>query len=596
MAALSTTSLPRWDLTDFYSSITALAINQDLEKADQLARDFAQTFANKFKADDWSAADLVTAIQRLEVLEELLGKLISFAYLHYATNLTEPTVVQFFQHIQEKVTTTSTQLIFFTLDLNNIADPALATAYKANAELRRYQPWIDNSRLFRPHQLENKLEELLHEKSLTSRSAWTRLYDETLAGMTFEYEDKHLPIAQILDLLSHKQATVRKAAALSLSRGLTLQLPLFAMITNVLAKDKDIEDTWRQFPHPIAARNLSNQVEDEVVNALVEAVKSNYPNLSHRYYKLKATCLGVDKLEYWDRNAPLPFADDQAIEWDKAEQIVLDAYQEFSPKMADIGTQFFKQNWIDVPALGSKHSGAFAHPTVPSVHPYILLNYQGKLRDVMTLAHELGHGIHQVLASELGLFLSNTPLTIAETASVFGEMLTFRSLLQATTSREQKLSLIGAKIEDMLNTSVRQIAFFEFERRLHTRRKEGELSCEEINQIWMETQAEALGDSVNLDPMLMPYWSYISHFIHAPFYVYAYAFGDCLVNSLYSVYQQGHPDFAKKYLDLLAAGGSKRHTQLLAPFNLDAGNPEFWQKGLTVIIELIDEFETLMEQ
>ncbi len=596
MSSVNATSLPRWNLTDFYQSIDDVAITKDLERADQLARQFAKEYENKFKSTNWSATDLATAIHQHESIEELLGKLISFSYLNYATHLTDATVVKFFQHIQEKVTAFSTHLIFFTLDLNNIDDDALAKAYSENADLRRYKPWIDNSRLFRPHQLDNKLEQLLHEKSLTSRSAWIRLYDETLAGLTFDYDGQSLPIAQVLDLLSHRDANVRKSAALSLSQGLTTRLPLFAMITNVLAKDKEIDDTWRQFPHPISARNLSNQVEDEVVNALTAAVKSNYKNLSHRYYKLKAICLGVDKLEYWDRNAPLPNMEDQAIQWENAQQIVLDAYQEFSPQMADIGTRFFTKNWIDVPSLASKHSGAFSHPTVPSVHPYILLNYQGKLRDVMTLAHELGHGIHQVLASELGLFLSGTPLTIAETASVFGEMLTFRSLLQQTTSIKQRRSLIAAKIEDMLNTSVRQIAFFEYERKIHNQRQAGELSVNEINQIWMETQGEALGESVNLDPVLMPYWSYISHFIHAPFYVYAYAFGDCLVNSLYSVYEQGHPDFAKKYLDLLSAGGSKRHHELLAPFNLDARDPEFWQKGLNVIINLIDEFETLVEK
>lgn len=593
MSFVNATTLPRWNLTDFYQSIDDTAITKDLEKADQLARHFAQEYESKFKGTNWTATDLTKAIHQYETIEELLGKLISFAYLNYATHLTEASVIKFFQHIQEKVTAFSTHLIFFTLDLNNIDDAALSKAYAESVDLRRYQPWIDNSRLFRPYQLDNKLEQLLHEKSLTSRSAWVRLYDETLAGLTFDYDGKSLPIAQILDLLSHKDASVRKSAALSLSQGLTTRLPLFAMITNVLAKDKEIEDTWRQFPHSISARNLSNQVEDDVVEALTTAVKNNYKNLSHRYYKLKAACLGVDKLEYWDRNAPLPDMEDQAIQWENARQIVLDAYREFSPQLADIGTRFFTKNWIDVPSLASKHSGAFAHPTIPSVHPYILLNYQGKLRDVMTLAHELGHGIHQVLASELGLFLSSTPLTIAETASVFGEMLTFRSLLQQTTSIKQKRSLIAAKIEDMLNTSVRQIAFFEYERKVHNQRQEGELSVDDINQIWMETQAEALGESVNLDPALMPYWSYISHFIHAPFYVYAYAFGDCLVNSLYSVYQQGHPDFTKKYIDLLSAGGSKRHHELLAPFNLDARDPAFWQKGLDVIINLIDEFEAL---
>lgn len=594
MAHIKAAELPRWDLTDFYKSIDDPAIKQDLQKAAQLAAKFQQTYESKFKSDNWAAQDLLIAIQEFETIEELMGKLMSFAYLNYATHLTDATVLQFFQSIQEKITAYSTQLIFFTLDLNNIDDAVLLRAYESNAELHSYRPWVDSLRLFKPHQLDNKLEQLLHEKSLTSRNAWVRLYDETLASLTFSYEDKLLPLAQILDLLSNRDASVRKKAAISLGTGLKEKLSLFTMITNILAKDKEIEDTWRQYPHPVSARNLSNQVEDEVVKALTDAIKDNYKNLSHRYYGLKAKYLGLDRIEYWDRNAPLPEAEDQAIAWDDARHIVLEAYQAFSPKMAEIGTRFFNQQWIDVPALASKHSGAFAHPTVPSVHPYILLNYQGKLRDVMTLAHELGHGIHQVLASELGLFLSNTPLTIAETASVFGEMLTFRSLLKKTTSNVQKRSLIAAKIEDMLNTSVRQIAFFEFENRLHNRRKSGELSSEELNTIWLETQQEALGSYVNLDPALSPYWSYISHFIHAPFYVYAYAFGDCLVNSLYSVYEQGHPDFAEKYLNLLAAGGSKRHHELLAPFNLDARDPAFWQKGLNVIIKLIDEFESLM--
>lgn len=594
MLSIKTAELPRWDLTDFYTSINDQAIKQDLEKAAEAAEKFQQTYESRFKNNSWSTQDLLTAIQEFETIEELMGKLMSFAYLNYATHLTDTSVLQFFQSVQEKITVYSSKLIFFTLDLNNIDSTVLLQAYESNAELYHYKPWIDSLRLFRPHQLDNKLEKLLHEKSLTSRNAWVRLYDETLASLTFTYEDKLLPLAQILDLLSNKDASIRKAAAISLGAGLKEKLSLFTMITNILAKDKEIEDTWRQYPNPVSARNLSNQVEDEVVQALTNAVKDNYKNLSHRYYGLKAKCLGLDKLEYWDRNAPLPEAEDQAIAWNDARHIVLEAYQTFSPKMAEIGDRFFNQGWIDVPALASKHSGAFAHPTVPSVHPYILLNYQGKLRDVMTLAHELGHGIHQVLAAELGLFLSSTPLTIAETASVFGEMLTFRSLLEKTTSDAQKRNLIGAKIDDMLNTSVRQIAFFEFENQVHNRRKAGELSSEELNTIWLETQKEALGPYVNLDSTLSPYWSYISHFIHAPFYVYAYAFGDCLVNSLYSVYEQGHPNFAEKYLNLLAAGGSKRHYELLAPFHLDARDPIFWQKGLNVIIKLIDEFESLM--
>lgn len=595
MTSLNATQLPRWDLTHFYTSINDPVITQDLEKAHQLITLFQQTYDTTFKGQNWSADDLFKAIQQYEGIEEILGKLMSFAYLQYATHLTEPDIVQFFQTIQEKVTNLSTPVIFFTLDLNTLEEENLEQAYQQQPLLQKYRSWIENSRAFRPYQLDQKLEQLLHEKALTSRNAWVRLYDETLASLTFDYEEQPLALAQVLDLLSHPDAAKRKTAAVSLSKGLQKQLPLFTMITNVLAKDKDIEDTWRQFPHSIAARNLSNQVEDEVVNALAEAVQKNYPHLSHRYYQLKAQCLGIEKIEYWDRNAPFPQAPSTAIEWQEAKTIVLKAYQSFSPEMAEIGQRFFDQQWIDVPALASKHSGAFAHPTVPSVHPYILLNYQGKLRDVMTLAHELGHGIHQVLASSQGLLVSNTPLTIAETASVFGEMLTFRSLLDQTSSRLQKRSLIGAKIEDMLNTSIRQIAFFEFEKCLHAARKKGELSTSRLNDIWMQTQSNALGPAVHLDPLIAPYWSYISHFIHAPFYVYAYAFGDCLVNSLYSVYQKGHPGFAQKYLDLLAAGGSKRHYELLAPFQLDARDPEFWEKGLKVIIELIDEFEALME-
>ncbi len=367
-------------------------------------------------------------------------------------------------------------------------------------------------------------------------------------------------------------------------------MPVFTLVTNTLAKDKETDDAWRKFATPVSARNLSNQIEDDVVEALRIAVKAAYPSLSHRYYALKAKWLGMEKLEYWDRNSPLPEAPDQNISWSDAKDIVFNAYNNFSPELAQVGQQFFDNAWIDVPPKAGKRSGAFAHPTVPNVHPYLMLNYQGKLRDVMTLAHELGHGIHQVLASDKGYLLSQTPLTIAETASVFGEMLTFRALLKQSTP-EQKRGLIAAKVEDMLNTVVRQIAFFDFEKQVHDQRRQGELSAEQLGEIWMTTQREALGDAVNLDPAITPYWSYISHFIHAPFYVYSYAFGDCLVNSLYSVYQQGHPNFTEKYLDLLKAGGSKRYPELLAPFGLDAKDPQFWAGGLKVISDLIDELD-----
>ena len=586
-------NLPRWDLSDFYSSQKDPHIQTDLDRAEKLSEDFSKRFGGKFLTSSWTGSDLFGAIQEYEKIDELLGKLISYGYLLFATNVKNPPVLQFFQMIQERATTISSHLIFFTLELNQIEDEALTKAYSSSTDLTRYKPWVDSIRLFRSHQLSPDLEKLLHEKSVTGRSAWVRLFEETLAGMKFSLDGQEMSLAEVLNRFSHKDRGTRHKAAKALSEGLTAQTSIITLVTNTLAKDKEIEDTWRSFSHAVSSRNLSNQVEDEVVDALVSSVKQSYGKLSHRYYTLKAKWLGLDKLEYWDRNAPLPEADDTQISWDQAQEIVLSAYRGFSPEMATIGQKFFDLPWIDAPSQVGKESGAFAHPTIPSVHPYVLLNYNGKLRDVMTLAHELGHGIHQVLASQQGHFLSSTPLTIAETASVFGEMLTFKTLLSKIQTPLQRRSLLASKVDDMMNTVVRQVAFFEFEKTLHARRRKGELTAEEIGDIWIETQQEALGESVVIDPLVRPYWGYVSHFIHAPFYVYAYAFGDCLVNSLYSVYESGHPDFQSLYIDLLKAGGTKRYPELLAPFGLDAKSPTFWQQGLNVVSGFIDELESI---
>jgi len=587
-------SLPRWDLTDFYTSLKDSQIQVDLDHADVMAKNFSSTYREKFEASNsWTGKELYKAIQAYEKVDELLGKLVSYGYLLFATHVNNPPVLQFFQMIQEQSTAISAHLIFFTLDLNKLEDAALEKAYGESPDLAKYRPWINNIRLFRPHQLSAELEKLLHEKAVTGRNAWVRLFEETLANLKFTIDGQELALAQVLDRMGDKEATIRRDAAERLSKELIQHASLLTLVTNTLAKDKEIEDTWRLFPHPVAARNLSNQVEDEVVDALVKAVKGNYTHLSHRYYALKARWLGVRKLEYWDRNAPLPDADDTLISWAEAKEIVLGAYHNFHPEIARIGRQFFDNPWIDAPSQAGKESGAFAHPTVPSVHPYILLNYNGKIRDVMTLAHELGHGIHQVLAADQGFLLSGTPLTIAETASVFGEMLTFKALLAKTTSSTQRRSLIASKVDDMINTVVRQVAFFEFERTIHEHRRKGELTTEDIGHIWIETQKEALGESVNIDPLIQPFWGYVSHFIHAPFYVYAYAFGDCLVNSLYAVYESQYPNFTALYIDLLKAGGSKRYPELLMPFGLDAKNPDFWQQGLNVVAGFIDELEQI---
>ena len=586
-------NLPSWDLTDFYQSTQDPQIEEDLKTLKTQCLDFSEKYTNQFSQTQCDGALLAQAIRHMEQIEELMGKLISYAYLNYATQVDQPEAQQLLQKIQETLTSLATNLIFFSLDINKIDEPQLQQAYKMTPSLAHYKSWVDTQRLQKDHQLSSDLEKLMMEKNLTSSAAWVRLYDETLEGIRFEFEDTKLPLSEILDKLSHKDPAVRKAAALSLTEGLNSRMPVFTLVTNTLAKDKEIDDTWRKFPTPVSAKNLGNQIEDEVVEALRTAVKAAYPSLSHRYYAIKAKWLGMERLEYWDRNSPLPEAPDQNISWSDAKDIVYHAYHDFSPELAKVGKRFFDNAWIDVPAKAGKRSGAFAHPTVPDYHPYLMLNYQGKLRDVMTLAHELGHGVHQVLASDQGYLLSQTPLTIAETASVFGEMLTFRALLKKTESSAQRRSLIAAKVEDMLNTVVRQIAFFDFEKQVHDQRRQGELSADQLGEIWLTTQQEALGDAVNLDPAITPYWSYISHFIHSPFYVYSYAFGDCLVNSLYSVYQQGHPDFETKYLNLLKAGGSKRYPELLAPFGLDAKDPQFWSQGLKVITDLIDELEAI---
>ncbi len=587
-------TLPEWDLTHLYSSLNDPKINTDLKDCETKAQAFFKKYNEFFKSEKWLGQDLYEAISLYEKISETLGRLASFASLSYYKNLKNTEIQRFYQEIQEKLTAISANFIFFTLDINQISDDKILKALEATPDLKHYKPWLDQVRTFRDHQLTNDLEKLFMEKALTSSRAWNRLYDETLASMKFILDGQSLTLPQVTEKMNHQDQSIRRQAAMALSDGLQQSLSLFTMVTNTLAKDKEIEDTWRKYPDPTSERHLANQVEPEVVEALVSAVKTSYPKLSHRYYKLKAKLLGQPILQYWDRNAPLPQADDKKISWLQARQIVLDAYQKFSPKMADIGRQFFDKNWIDVPVLEGKTSGAFSHPTVPSVHPYLLLNYLGKRRDVMTLAHELGHGIHQVLAGKQGYFLSDTPLTLAETASVFGEMLTFRSLLAGESDPVQKRQLLASKIEDMLNTVVRQIAFYNFEQEVHKTRRQGELAAEDINDIWMKTQAEALGDGIILDPIVRPFWGYISHFIHSPFYVYAYAFGDCLVNSLYAVYEQ-HPDgFADKYIDLLSAGGSKRYPELLAPFGLDAKHPNFWLQGLNMISSFIDDLEKMV--
>jgi oligoendopeptidase F len=587
--------LPEWNLGDLYPGMDSPLIGRDLAQADADCAAFERDFKGRLAAmaaGEGAGSALAAAVKRYEALEDRLGRLISYASLMHATDVTDAKRSKFFGDVEERITAASIHLLFFTLELNRVEDAALEAAMRDPA-LGHYRPWIEDVRKEKPYQLEDRVEQLFHEKSITAFTAWNRQFGDLIASLRFKVGGKELAIEPALNLLVDADGNKRKAAAQALAKTFKANLRPFTLITNTLAKDKEISDRWRGFKDVADARHLANRVEPEVVAALVEAVRAAYPKLSHRYYALKARWFGKKTLPYWDRNAPLPKVAQRTISWVDARNTVLTAYGAFSPRMAEVADQFFEKRWIDAGVREGKQPGAFAHPTVPSAHPYVLLNYMGKPRDVMTLAHELGHGVHQVLAAPNGPLMAPTPLTLAETASVFGEMLTFKKLLAQTADKKQRKAMLAAKVEDMINTVVRQIAFYSFERKLHLERRNGELTADKICQLWMSVQAESLGPAIELKPGYESFWVYIPHFVHAPFYVYAYAFGDCLVNSLYAVYEQSAGGFAERYLAMLSAGGTKHHAELLKPFGLDARDPKFWDGGLSVIANLIEELERL---
>ncbi|HWX83351.1 MAG TPA: M3 family oligoendopeptidase [Xanthobacteraceae bacterium] len=588
-------ALPEWDLSDLYRGLDDPAIKRDLDRSDADCIAFEQSYKGKLAemaAAPAGGAKLGEAVRRYEAIGDLMGRLGSYAVLIHEGNTVDPACTKFYGDVQERMTAASTHLLFFELELNRIDDAQLEAAL-ADPALGHYRPWLEDVRRYRPYQLEDRVEQLFHEKSMTAYTAWNRQFDATIANLRFRISGKTLAIEPTLNFLQDRDGAKRKGAALALAHTFKDNAAQFALILNTLAKDKEISDRWRGFADIADERHLSNRVEREVVDALVAAVRAAYPNLSHRYYALKAKWFGKKQLPHWDRNAPLPQAPTRTIAWTEAKATVLEAYGAFSPKMAAIAERFFAGRWIDAPVRPGKAPGAFSHPTTPSAHPYVLLNYQGKPRDVMTLAHELGHGVHQVLAAPNGALMAPTPLTLAETASVFGEMLTFKKLLAATRDGKERKTMLAAKVEDMINTVVRQIAFYTFERAVHTERKSGELTAQRIGELWLDVQRESLGPAIALKPGYETFWVYIPHFIHTPFYVYAYAFGDCLVNSLYAVYEHAADGFAERYLAMLSAGGTKPYAELLAPFGLNARDPAFWQGGLGVIERMISELESL---
>ena len=584
-------NLPEWDLSDLYPATDSPELTRDMAWLEQECANFAASYEGKLAGLD--AAGLLAAVQQYEQIDIIAGRIMSFAGLRYYQATTDSDRAKFMADCQDKITNFTTPLVFYGLEFNRLDDAHLAGLLAANADLARYKPVFDRMRAMKPHQLSDELEKFLHDQSSVGSAAWNRLFDETMAGLEFTVDGETLSLESTLNLLTEHDRSKREAATHALAEVFRDNIKIFSRVHNTLAKEKEIEDRWRKMPTPQTGRHLSNHVEAEVVEALRNAVVAAYPRLSHRYYALKAKWLGLERMQTWDRNAPLPMEIDKTVGWDEATETVMSAYADFDPKMAEIAKPFFTDGWIDAAVKPGKAPGAFAHPTVTPVHPYVMLNYLGKPRDVMTLAHELGHGVHQVLAAEQGELLSSTPLTLAETASVFGEMLTFRKMLEGAQTQQERKVLLANKVEDMINTVVRQIAFYDFECKLHAARAEGELTPDDINALWMSVQAQSLGPVFDFADGYETFWAYIPHFVHSPFYVYAYAFGDGLVNALYAVYEEGDPDFREKYFDMLRAGGSKHHKELLAPFGLDASDPKFWDKGLSMISGMIDELEAM---
>ena len=577
-------NLPNWNLKDFYSSFKDEAISKDLDNFKKYTKTFKESYKDKLLSH---SSKLENIIEEYENGNEIGDKLGNYAFLIYATNMDVPEIVQFYQDINEKLTEISSDLIFFTNEINATSDDDFKKLINGSG---KYKNWLINIRRFKDHQLDEKSEQILLDKNLTASSSWVRFFEERINDLKFNIDGKELNSAGALNLLSDHDEKVRKKASESIETVFKSEVKTFTFITNTLAKDKITNDKWRKYSSPVDSRNLSNNVENDVVEALSKSVTSNYKNISHRYYELKSKIFKKNQLDYWDRNAPYPNSPKTLIKWEEAKDIVLRSYANFDESFKDIVLMFFQNNWIDAELKSGKSPGAFAASTIPSIHPYILTNFHGKTRDVMTLAHELGHGCHQYLSSKQGLLLSSTPLTLAETASVFGEMMTFRTLLN-DSNKDTKKFLLASKIEDMINTVVRQISFFEFEKLIHSARKNGELSSDQICDFWMSTQIESLGPHIRLTEGYKYFWTYIPHFIHTPVYVYAYAFGDCLVNVLIQLYDEGLPDFKNHYIDLLKSGGSKHYSEVLKPFNVDLKNQKSWEKGLSMISGLIDEFE-----
>ena len=594
-APFKTDALPEWTLTDLYDGRDDPRLESDLAAA-KAANDELASLEGLFLQARGEPQRLGVLLDRgVRLYEDATNGLWTvgaFASLSASTQRDDPSWAKFEGDLRARSSQIAAESLFFALELNQLEDAELAAALEAHPPARRWSPWLRRVRLSRPHELTPDLERYIVDRS-PAVASWVRLYDETLAKLKAKVGDEDLTLPEALNRLSDPDGARRKAAADGLAQALEARASTQGLVMNTLAFEKQVEDRWRRFSDPAQSRHLANEVDAAAVNAMEAAVVEAYPRLSHRYYALKAKVMGRKTLDYWDRNAPLTSAAPRAYGWDEARTIVLDSFQALAPKFADTAQTFFAQPWIDARPRAGKQSGAYSHPVTATRHPYVFMNYMGERRDVLTLAHELGHAVHQTLCAPLGTLLADTPLTLAETASIFGEGLVFDRLLAEASPADRK-GLLAGKIEDGLNTVVRQIAFHRFERRFHEARLEGELAPDQIGALWLEVMAESLGPAVTLNAGYEHYWAYVSHFVHAPFYVYAYAFGDLLVRGLMEKRREDPDRFAPLYEDLLSAGGVKTYVEALAPFGLDPRDKAFWAAGCVQLERLVDEFEALV--
>lgn len=577
-----------WDLGDLYQGIDDSRIHDDMEKCKKAALEIADKYSGKIA--ELTAAELFAVVSEYEGLTIIVGRLSAFAQLHFSTHVNDPKAGAFLQRVNEFFSMVNKDVVFFDIEWANVPDDK-ADDLLADPILEHYRHYLQAARRYKPHLLSQAEEQLIIEISPVGRSSWINLFEKVLAAQRFGKEARTQE--EVLTDLYSPDRKVRKSAAKDLTDGLRSQSIVLTHTFNTVLGDKMIDDRIRDYRNWVRSMNLANELDDDTVDSLIASATDRY-DIVQRYYGLKRRLLGLEELFDYDRYAPLPYLPQRVVDWEKSKGIVLDAFGRFSPEMASVANLFFDKQWIHAPVIPGKTGGAFAHPVVPQVHPYVLVNFTGNLRDVETVAHELGHGVHQILAGKQGYLNSHTPLVLAETASVFCEMLVFKDLMRNLERPEEKLWLAASKIESIFATVFRQIAMNRFENEVHNkRRSKGELSPDEFSNIWFKTQEEMFSNSVTLTDDYGIWWSYIGHFIHTPGYVYAYAFGELLVLSLYSMYEKGKMDFVPRYLELLAAGGSDTPYALLESFGIDLHDPNFWHQGLNVIDDMVKEIEEL---